>query len=536
VATGRLSSDVMPAAPAGFFLGYTTAPMRTLSSSLLFSLLAVAACRGGGDGGPDGPRGGDAPPNPDDTSIYDIQNPDGRVAEGTTLTIKGVVVTAIDRYGMRTGNFWVEEPGGGPYSGVLVFGADPNFVGTLQPGDIVDISGASKTEFALDTDPTPRKTTELEPGDSGSILVTRVSGGTPLQPDMIDALAIARMDDSGTRPTARDNEFEKWEGVLIEIENVTQMSAVAPIGSTDPTFEGFGLNGGLETDTSLAAFPSGVDGDICIASITGIGDYFFNWKILPRETGEMVLGGTGCPPPEEGPTMCGDGMDNDSDGYADCDDRSCQSTDPACVTTTSISAIQMGTVTGSVELDNVFVSAVTFNRKHLYVQDALAGAPYNGVYVYRGGGAAVLPAEIVPGATVNIAGTTTEYMGFTEINFATVTFVAAPTGLPTPATTEIATLIDPTAGEPYEGVYVRVSNAAVSSVVAMNPDFYYTLSNSGASIIADDDIYRASPTDGECYASVSGIFSYNGFTTPVAPHVNLLPTLATDLVPGGTCP
>src|SRR5690349_16203568 len=113
----------MPAAPAGFLLGYRRAPMRTPSTTLLFSLLTVAACRGGG-GGPDGPGGHDAPPNPDDTSIYDIQNPDGRVAEGTTVSIKGVIVTAIDTYaeradGTRKGNFWIQEPAGGPYSGVL---------------------------------------------------------------------------------------------------------------------------------------------------------------------------------------------------------------------------------------------------------------------------------------------------------------------------------------------------------------------------------------------------------------------------------
>lgn len=516
--------------------------MRTPSTTLLFSLLTVAACRGGG-GGPDGPGGHDAPPNPDDTSIYDIQNPDGRVAEGTTLQIKGVVVTAVDRYGMRTGNFWIEEPAGGPYSGVLVFGADPNVVDGLQPGDVVDVSGASKTEFSLDTDTTGRKTTELEPGDSGSILVTKVSSGTPLEPDMVDELAIARMDDSGARPTARDNEFEKWEGVLIKIENVTQMSDVAPIGSTDPTFEGFGLNGGMETDTSLAAFPAGVDGDICIASITGIGDYFFNWKILPRETSELVLGGTGCPAPEEGPTMCGDGEDNDSDGFADCADFSCQDTDPACVTTTSVSAVQMGTVSGTVEIDNVFVTAVSFNRSNLYVQDALQAAPYNGVFVFRGGSSVPdLPPEIVPGATVNITGTVQEFMPtgttttVTEITNPTVTFVAAPTGVPVPVATDIATLNDATAGEPYEGVYVKVSNVSVSDVVATNPDFYFTLHEGVATIVVDDDIYRAAPTDGDCYASVSAIFGFNTFTTPIPAHANLLPTLATDIVPGGTCP
>src|SRR5690242_21539928 len=105
----------MPAAPAGFFLGYTTAPMRKPSSLLLAPVLVLAACRGGGGDDPDAPPNSDGPPNPNDASIYDIQNPDNRIPAGTTVNVHGVVVTAIDRYGMRTNNIWVQEPNGGPY-------------------------------------------------------------------------------------------------------------------------------------------------------------------------------------------------------------------------------------------------------------------------------------------------------------------------------------------------------------------------------------------------------------------------------------
>jgi hypothetical protein len=514
--------------------------MRKPSSLLLAPVLLLAACRGGGGDDPDAPPASDGPPNPNDASIYDIQNPDNRVPPGTTVNVRGVVVTAVDRYGMRTGNFWVQEPAGGAFSGVLVFGADPVVVDTLQPGDIVDIEGAAKSEFSLDSDLSGLKTTELEPGDSGAILVTRVSSGTPLEPEEVDALAIARMNDTGTVPTARDNEWEKWEGVLIRIQDVTQMSPIEMIGMTDPTFEGFSVNGFLEIDTSLAAFPSGIDGDICIESVTGIGDYFFNHKVLPRTTAELVLNGTGCPAPEEGPAMCSDTMDNDSDGFTDCADFSCQSTDPACITTTSISAVQMGTVTGAVELPNVFVTGVTFNRSNLFVQDALAAAPYNGVFVFRGGSTVPdLPPEIVVGATVTVTGTVTEFMGITEITDPVVTFVAAPTGLPTPIATTIADLNNPTTGEPLEGVYVRLSDVSASDIVSMGGssglDYYYTLNQGTDQIIVDDDIYRNTPLNGDCYSTFSALFHYNNFTTPVPPHINLLPTAATDLVPGTNC-
>jgi hypothetical protein len=480
--------------------------MHKLSSLLLASALLVA-CRGGGDNDPDAPPSSDGPPNVDDATIYDIQNPDNRIPAGTNVTVKGVVVTAVDRYGMRVGNIWVQEPGGGPYSGVLVFGVDAAVVDTLQPGDIVDIAGAAKSEFSLDDDTSGRKTTELEPGDSGTLLLTRVSAGTPLTPEVVDANAIAELDDTGTRPTARDNEWEKWEGVLIEINDVPKIGEIEPIGSTDPTFEGFGLPGGLETDTSLAAFPAGLDGNICIDSITGIGDYFFNWKILARETGALVPNGTNCPLPKSA----------------------------------TVTSIQMGITTGAIVLTNVFVTGVTFNRSNLFVQDDLAAAPYNGVFVFRGGSTVSdLPPEIEPGATVNITGTVTEFMGITEIVDPTVEFVAAPAGLPTPIATTIADLNNPTTGEPLEGVYVRISDTDASDIVAaggpMGFDFYYTLNQGTDQIVVDDDIHRNTPTDGDCYDTFSGIFHYNNFTTPIPAHVNLLPTAATDLVLGGTCP
>ena len=72
---------------------------------------------------------------------------DGRRARAVTL--KGVVVTAIDNYGGKTGDFWVEEPDGGAFSGVHVFGAPLDQVAALAVGDVVDITGAQKDEFAL---------------------------------------------------------------------------------------------------------------------------------------------------------------------------------------------------------------------------------------------------------------------------------------------------------------------------------------------------------------------------------------------------
>ena len=76
--------------------------MRKLS--LLALVLATAACRdsGGGDdtGGTDSNTGGE------DVKIQDIQDP--AMTNGTAVAIKGVVVTAIDSFGGKTGDIWVQ--------------------------------------------------------------------------------------------------------------------------------------------------------------------------------------------------------------------------------------------------------------------------------------------------------------------------------------------------------------------------------------------------------------------------------------------
>lgn len=496
-------------------------------SSLI--LLSVAACRG--DGGGEEPGSPDARKDQSDMDIRDVQDPAGTVAEGSVVNLRGVVVTAIDSFGARKGNVWVQEPDGGPYSGVLVFGAPVDVVNTLAIGDLVDISGASKAEFALPADTTGRKTTELVPPQNGTITMAKVGSGSVPAPAAVDALAIGMMEQA-----QRDLEWEKWEGVLIRVNTVAAHNDVSMIGN-DPEFLEFTMTGGARVDTSLAAFPTGfaVGGgaDTCFASITGIGDYFFNYKVLPRATNEIQTDGSGCPT-ELGATACHDNVDNDGDGFKDCADRGCQN-DPsaACVTTTTIDGVQRGTTTGPVTLTNVVVTAVSFNRSNLWVQDAAAGAAYNGVFVFRGGASVPdLPAEIVPGATVNVSGTVLETTmgGLTEIANPTVTFVSAPGAAPTPATgPTITTLNAPATGEPFEGVLVRLTGVRATEYNAAMQKI--TLSQGGMTLLTDDDIYRHVPTVPECYASITGIMHYNVFDG----HLSFLPRSAADIV-AEACP
>src|SRR5689334_19888871 len=80
-------------------------------------------------------------------TIYEIQME--VIPADTDVEVFGVVVTAV---GMNPSRFWAEEPGGGEYSGILVFAGmqgDALGVADLQIGDVVDITGTVVEYFDL---------------------------------------------------------------------------------------------------------------------------------------------------------------------------------------------------------------------------------------------------------------------------------------------------------------------------------------------------------------------------------------------------
>ncbi|MBP6631120.1 MAG: hypothetical protein KA297_16920 [Kofleriaceae bacterium] len=517
-------------------------PLLLLAATLAVS--SLAACRDGGGGGGDDQPTPDGPINVSDVDIRDIQDPAGPVAEGTIVNIRGAVVTAIDTYGTRTGNIFIQEPDGGPYSGVLVFNAPLDVVATLQVGDLVDLGNAEKQEFALVDDTSGRKVTELGPPMGGDMTLVKVGSGAAPTPEVVDALAIGMMPEA-----ARDAEWEKWEGVLIRVDNVTVGGNVRQIGSTaqDPPFVEFAITGGLRVDTSLAAFPAslaeGMGGGLCLGSITGIGDYFFNYKLLPRTTADISENGTGCPT-EVGATACHDTLDNDGNGFVDCADFSCQrDMASGCQVAATVSSIQMGTTTGTVSLSNVVVTAIGVNNQgvpnqHIWVADALQAAQYNGIHVFRTG---ALPAGVVVGAVVNVTGNVIEFdqnaMGetVTEVTGGVVTFVSAPAGAPVPLALTGAgpagTIGAP--GEPFEGVLVSLQNMKVT-MDAGNGKLRLT-DNAGGVMVIDDEAFRYnSPTPiavDTCFSSLVGVMDLQVFDDVRT----LLPRSAADMVVGAGC-
>lgn len=437
--------------------------------------LALVGCRDNGGGGDDDPNP-DGPPGGTEVTVQEVQA--DAMPSGTQVTLKGVVVTAIDSYGNRTGDLWVQEPGGGEFSGVKVFGAPLDQVALLQPGDLVDITNAQKDEFALMEDMSGLKVTELKPVDGGTMSITKTGTGTVPAPATVDAKAIAAL------PTRaeRDAEWEKWEGVLIRLTNARQLGAISTFGSTPgPDSTEFRATSFVRVQSALVELPVTSVAGTCYDGITGIGDYFFNWILAPRTAADLVGGGSGCNPMAE-----------------------------------SISALQTAsTPPEMVQLTDVYVSALSFNKKHLWLTTSLTAAPNEGVYVYRGSSAATLPTDVVVGARVSVIGSAEEFDGLnggdtiTQVTTPTITVTAPPTTPPVPVTGVSVSGMD----ENYESVLVTLTNVKVN-MVGSGSDYIADLAQYPGNLAfkADDDIYRIVAGDANaCWASVTGLWSYNGF-------------------------
>lgn len=457
--------------------------MRLTNLALLCTGLSFAlfACRGGGDGGDDTPMP-DAPPG-GAVTIMQIQA--DAMPVGTAVEVRGVIVTAIDKYGERTGDFFVQDPAGGPFSGIKVFAAPVDQVAALTVGDVVDITNAEKDEFALTSDTSGRKVTELKGAAGGMMVVTKKSAGTVPAPAAVDAKALAAM-----TKAEREAEWEKWEGVLVKVTNARQLADTRAFDSTDPGDDAyeFRITGIARVQSGLAALNGDAAFGVCYDSITGVGDYFFNDLLLPRSAADLVTGGAGCNP-----------MAN------------------------NITEAQTGTNVELAQLTDVFVTAVSFNKKNYWVSTSLTAASNEGIYVFRGTGMdlPVLPPEVVVGAKLTVRGAVEEFDGIgastatiTQISGPTIVgTVTAPTAQPVPVVGQtVQDLTVASTGEPYESVLVALTNIKVNSVGTMANFFVGELQNGATKFASDDDIHRLLAADvGKCY-TITGIWTFLAFS------------------------
>jgi predicted extracellular nuclease len=441
---------------------------------VLLGLSLVAACRNTGNNSmnPDGARNTDV----GEIHIQDVQS--DAMPPGTAVELHGVIVTAIDTFGSKLRqDMWIEEPGGGERSGVHVFRPPTSQIANLVVGDIIDLTGASKTEFHTTGDTTGRTVTELQAPSGGMMTVMKTGTGTVPDPVIVDAVALEAMSQAD-----RDAVYEKWEGVLIKVQNVRALGAPTNFGGTSNPIDSFGVevNGKLVMDSNLAMFPNAIDGSTCFANVTGVEDYIAsNWVIYPRTTAEIVTGGNGCP--------------------------------ASTVTPTTISAIQATTPTGTVELDSVNVMGLTNNSKSFWLSTSLTAAPNEGVFVFQQG---TLDPGVVPGALVKVIGTVQEFnddtLGgtLTEVLPSQIVVTAGAPGTPIAITgLTVAALLNATNAPKYESVLVTLDNVAITALGAGANGFVATANQNTTIFSLGTDIIRLAAADLGCYQSITGFWS-----------------------------
>lgn len=509
--------------------------MKKLSVLCLFLVFGFGCGSRGGDddggdnGGTDG--GGDG-----DDTIYDIQS--DAMTPGTAVTVKGVVVTAIDTYGEKKGGIYVAEPEGGAFSGVYVYLSGTE-AADLAVGDLVDLDGFVKDEFAwqggCEGEENPGSVTELSPAEGVTPTVTKVGDGTVPAPEVLQPWDLA----------ASDDEAEKWEGVLVTFQGARVLTP--PAAEDKPDQVTMWVTGPFTVQSSLTELSDTIAEGDCYSSITGIGDYFFDYKILPRSAADLVAGGDGdCLPAENTLELCGNEVDDDHSGQGDCADFGCQEVVETCTAAASVVDIQDGTVArnSKVRLNNVVITGVSFNKKRYWVSDDVDTAAANtGIFVYRPSGADVLDLmKYKIGAKLSLVANVDQQLAGCSGNALTeLTFVepdADPTGSgagPAPLTgVDLATLASDTAGEPYEGVLVRIQKVSVKKIdqdETFNLEF--TVTDGTADLVVDDDIFRyTAVAEGQCL-NITGIMHYSTFDNSgdggLGPHITIEPRSASEV-------
>jgi hypothetical protein len=226
-------------------------------------------------------------PEPDDGPYVARTIPEVRApatAVNTPVELTDVIVTAIDRYGIDTGDLWVQEIGGGPSSGVHVYSVLDADVALLSVGDVIDIGNARKVTFTAGGDTTGKNEIQVAPVVGGALVITKKST-TVVYPTTVDILAIEAL----AQPN-EDIEMEKWVGMLVRF---TQVRADGPT-QTFATTTQFPLSVVNVNDTQVA-LPSGIVDGTCFDEIIGILEYYRTYNLVPRQTSDVYAGGTSCP-------------------------------------------------------------------------------------------------------------------------------------------------------------------------------------------------------------------------------------------------
>ena len=290
--------------------------MRKITLFLIVTLFAFAGCR------EDDKKTSNNTNNVNNTNntnngdtIYMVQDSSNAhfVGDGDDVVLQNKVVTAVDKYGDRTGSFWISEANGGAFSGVQVYNTDttsPWFT-ELQVGDLVTVHGR-KMEYSY-LDPETSEPLFDDPlTEITEASVTVLGAGTPLTPTEITASDLTNVAAG-----------EKWEGVLVRLTNVR----VSTISERDGRLE-VNLVGSTKAQDDLVDLTT-VNEGVCLARLTGVVTYFFDYYLLVRSASDIEIAANDADCAAVVDEICDNDIDDDGNSFVDCDDFACTG-DVAC--------------------------------------------------------------------------------------------------------------------------------------------------------------------------------------------------------------
>lgn len=241
---------------------------------------------------------------------------------GQVVAIRDAVVLAHDSYDeVNTGGV-----------GTVYFGDSGNDLGHsiqafapqvrirsgdyLQPGDVVDVVGQFVNFAGPPPCNPPAVTTSCfrngrsVPQTTFGTVVSRT--GYWNAPVPIPLTAAEYMADPA-----------RYQGALVTIRDLSIMTPYALVFSMSgrPRIDAAVTNEGVRLGADLYRIP-GVTAGTRITRLTGVASYFFDDFIMPRSADDVEVDSTS-PVAEDGTAACSDGLDNDSDGAADCEDNGC---------------------------------------------------------------------------------------------------------------------------------------------------------------------------------------------------------------------
>lgn len=368
--------------------------------------------------------------------------------EGEIVTVMGLVTVGGDEfYSSGFPYAVISDPQGGPWSGLVLYG---DSVGALARGDSVLITG-TVTEYEGLTEINYITSVEME--GSGADLPA------PSQVYTFD------LSESGSP--------EQWEAVLVEVSD----AVVESVGSYGQ-FEVDDGSGACIVDDLGDYSYSPVAGDTLFSAAGVLWYSFSEWKLEPRDDGDLDVGGGSGP----------------GDVLTCYEVQGQQASSPFLGQVVSVTGIV--TVAGGEYYSGSAAYAV--------IQDA-GGQEWSGLLLYDSD-----ISSLARGDSVTVTGEVVEYQpsgydGYvTELSYISSVEIHS-TGNPLPAPVELTTgeLSDSAVPEKWEGVLLQVTDVTVT-----DPDLGYgewaVSDGSGDCRIDDLGIYGFAPSMGDSFSSITG--------------------------------